>query len=111
MRAITRKLISSVLLACPCRRAAHPRSRAMLNLNPEWTALMRNYEADHSDPRNRVCHQVGIPLIAASVPVGATIVGLPAAAGLFTLGWTFQFVGHLYEGKKPSFVGDRRYLV
>jgi uncharacterized membrane protein YGL010W len=83
----------------------------MIRLNDEWTTLMKNYEADHTDPRNQACHKVGIPLIAASLPVGATIVGLPAAAAMFTTGWAFQFVGHLFEGKKPSFVEDRRYLV
>ena len=83
----------------------------MIRLNEEWTALMRNYEADHQDPRNQACHRVGIPLIAASLPLGATIVGLPMAAAMFTTGWAFQFVGHVFEGKKPSFTEDRRYLV
>lgn len=82
-----------------------------LNLNPEWSQLMRNYELDHQDPRNQACHSVGIPLIAASIPVGATLIGLPLAAGMFTVGWTFQFVGHAFEGKKPSFVEDRRALL
>jgi uncharacterized membrane protein YGL010W len=50
-------------------------------------------------------------LIAASVPVAATIVGLPLAAAMFTTGWTFQFVGHVFEGKKPAFVDDRRNLI
>lgn len=72
---------------------------------------MKNYEADHTDPLNQACHKVGIPLIAASIPIGATVVGLPLAATMFSVGWTFQFVGHAIEGKKPSFVGDRRYLV
>jgi uncharacterized membrane protein YGL010W len=83
----------------------------MLRLNDEWTDLMHKYEADHSDPRNQACHRVGIPLIAASLPVGATIVGLPLAAAMFTTGWGFQFVGHVFEKKKPSFVGDKRNLV
>lgn len=82
-----------------------------MRLNEEWTDLMHSYELDHSDPRNQTCHKVGIPLIAASIPVGATIVGLPLAAGMFTVGWGFQFVGHYFEGKKPSFVGDKRNLV
>ncbi|MBL8605807.1 MAG: DUF962 domain-containing protein [Myxococcales bacterium] len=82
-----------------------------MRLNDEWTQLMKNYEADHADPRNQACHKVGIPLIAASLPLGATVVGLPLAAAMFTTGWTFQFVGHYFEGKKPSFVGDRRYLI
>ncbi|MCA9587555.1 MAG: DUF962 domain-containing protein [Myxococcales bacterium] len=83
----------------------------MLRLNDEWTDLMHKYEADHTDPRNQACHKVGIPLIAASLPVGATIVGLPLAAAMFTTGWAFQFTGHYFEGKKPSFVDDKRNLV
>jgi uncharacterized membrane protein YGL010W len=83
----------------------------MIQLNAEWTDLMHRYESDHSDPRNQACHKVGIPLIAASFPVGATGVGLPLAAGMFTVGWGFQFVGHIFEGKKPSFVDDKRNLL
>jgi uncharacterized membrane protein YGL010W len=83
----------------------------MLRLNDDWTALMHVYDADHQHPKNQACHRVGIPLIAASLPVGATVVGLPLAAAMFSTGWAFQFVGHLYEGKKPSFVDDRRMLV
>ena len=45
------------------------------------------------------------------MPVGATIVGLPLAVPMFTVGWGFQFVGHYFEGKKPSFVDDRRQLL
>ncbi len=83
----------------------------MIRLNDDWSALMRAYELDHSDPRNQACHRVGIPLIAASIPVGVTIIGLPLAAMMFTTGWAFQFAGHAFEGKKPSFVNDRRNLV
>ncbi len=82
-----------------------------MRLNSDWSELMKNYEADHTDPLNQACHKVGIPLIAASIPVGATIVGLPLAAAMFTTGWTFQFVGHYFEGKKPSFVEDKRMLL
>jgi uncharacterized membrane protein YGL010W len=28
------------------------------------------------------------------------------AAGLFVDGWVIQFVGHIFEGKKPAFVDD-----
>jgi uncharacterized membrane protein YGL010W len=28
------------------------------------------------------------------------------AAGLFGVGWVIQFVGHVFEGKKPAFVDD-----
>ena len=66
---------------------------------------------DHQNPINQACHTVGIPLIAGSLPIGATVVGLPVAATMFTVGWTFQFVGHAFEGKKPSFVSDKRALL
>ncbi len=84
---------------------------AMIQLGDEWSRLMSKYADDHQNKVNQTCHTIGIPLIAASIPVGATIVGLPLAAAMFTVGWTFQFVGHAFEGKKPSFVDDRRQLV
>lgn len=83
----------------------------MIQLDAEWTDLMHKYDEQHADPRNQACHRVGIPLIAASIPIGATVVGLPLAAGMFTVGWAFQFVGHAFEGKKPAFVDDKRNLV
>jgi uncharacterized membrane protein YGL010W len=83
----------------------------MLQLNAEWTRLLHKYQADHQDSRNQKLHQIGIPLIAGSIPVGATLIGLPLAAAMFTVGWGFQFAGHAFEGKKPSFVDDKRSLV
>ncbi len=82
-----------------------------LRLNHEWSELLQQYKADHQDPRNQKCHQVGIPLIVASLPVGATIIGLPLGIAMFSVGWGFQFAGHLFEGKKPSFVDDKRQLL
>jgi uncharacterized membrane protein YGL010W len=82
-----------------------------MRLGNEWSDLLARYKDDHQHPVNQACHKVGIPLIAASFPVGATVLGLPLAAGMFTVGWGFQFVGHAFEGKKPSFVSDKRSLV
>jgi uncharacterized membrane protein YGL010W len=81
-----------------------------MRLGPTYSRLLASYKLDHQHPKNQACHKVGIPLIAASIPVAATIVGLPLAAGMFTVGWGFQFAGHLFEGKKPSFIEDRRSL-
>ena len=81
-----------------------------IRLNQTWTKLMNSYDADHRDPRNQACHKIGIPLIAGALPVGATIVGLPLAAAMFTTGWAFQYAGHAFEGKQPSFVSDKRAL-
>lgn len=83
----------------------------MFHLNAEWTRLLEDYKQQHQDPRNQACHRIGIPMIAASLPIGATIVGLPFAASLFTVGWGFQFLGHYFEGNSPAFFSDRRSLL
>jgi uncharacterized membrane protein YGL010W len=82
-----------------------------IKLNHEWTRLLADYREQHRDPRNQACHRIGIPMILASIPVGATLVGLPLAAALFTVGWGFQFAGHRFEGNDPAFFSDRRSLV
>ncbi|MDM0045293.1 DUF962 domain-containing protein [Variovorax dokdonensis] len=35
---------------------------------------------------------------------------LSISAGIFIVGWIFQFIGHKIEGKKPSFFEDLQYL-
>ena len=82
-----------------------------IQLNREWSGLMTSYELDHQNPVNQACHRVGIPLIAGSIPLGATLIGLPLAIPMFSVGWAFQFIGHAFEGKKPSFVEDKRMLL
>ena len=32
--------------------------------------------------------------------------GWQLGAVLFVVGWVFQFIGHIFEGKKPAFVDD-----
>ena len=82
-----------------------------LQLNQEWSDPHARVPGRPSGPRNQTCHSIGIPLIAASIPVGATLIGLPLAATMFSVGWAFQFAGHAFEGKKPSFVEDKRAAV
>lgn len=83
----------------------------MIRLNAEWTQLLEEYKADHQDPRNQACHSIGIPMIVSSLPIGATIIGLPVAVPLFTVGWGFQFLGHYFEKNDPAFFGDKRNLI
>src|SRR4051794_38533130 len=42
------------------------------------------------------------------VTLGAhsTAVWLASALGLFVVGWAIQFVGHIFEGRKPAFMDD-----
>jgi uncharacterized membrane protein YGL010W len=36
----------------------------------------------------------------------ANLVWLGTGIGLFVIGWAIQFVGHIYEGRKPAFLDD-----
>ena len=78
----------------------------------EWIS---RYAESHQHPVNRLCHTIGIPLIALSVPLffaAIFIEGLwPVPLGLFLVGWVFQFVGHAFEGKPPEFFRDWRFLL
>jgi uncharacterized membrane protein YGL010W len=78
----------------------------------EWIA---QYATSHTHPVNRVCHTIGIPMIAVSVPlflIAVFVHGLwPVPLTLFVVGWIFQFVGHWYEKKPPEFLSDPRFLL
>ena len=91
-------------------RASGPRS------NQEWIA---QYATSHQHPVNRVCHTLGIPLILISIAVALASIfvhrlwGIQlwvAALALFVIGWIFQFIGHAFEGKRPEFFHDWRFL-
>lgn len=78
----------------------------------EWIA---EYSKSHQHPLNRLCHTLGIPLIALSIPlaIAAWFVegfwGVPLA--MFVIGWILQFAGHAVEGKPPEFLKDPRFLL
>src|SRR4051812_15696013 len=79
-----------------------------------WDDWIREYAESHQHPKNRLCHTIGIPLIALSVPLFVVAIvldrfwALPVA--LFLIGWIFQFIGHAYERKPPEFLKDWRFL-
>jgi uncharacterized membrane protein YGL010W len=79
-----------------------------------WDDWIHEYELGHQNPKNRICHTIGIPLIALSLPLflaALLVPGLwPLPTTLFVVGWVFQFVGHAYEGKPPEFFRDPRFL-
>jgi len=41
----------------------------------------------------------------------ATFVTWPYAIAAFVIGWTLQFIGHAYEGKKPAFLTNLQHLL
>jgi uncharacterized membrane protein YGL010W len=79
-----------------------------------WDEWIAQYAQSHQHRVNRLCHTVGIPLIALSVPLFLVLIivpGLwPLPVGMFVVGWAFQFVGHAFEGKPPEFFRDWRFL-
>jgi uncharacterized membrane protein YGL010W len=56
-------------------------------------------------------------VLGTTAAVGTAIAALPlplwagASASLFVGGWALQFVGHVFEGKKPAFLDDLRGLL
>jgi hypothetical protein len=77
----------------------------------EWVA---QYSESHQNRANRLCHLVGIPMIALSLPLFIPILFFrewwPLPTAMFLLGWILQFVGHAFEGKPPEFFKDWRFL-
>jgi uncharacterized membrane protein YGL010W len=77
----------------------------------EWIA---QYAQSHQHPINRLCHTIGIPLIAVSLPLFVAAFfaqGLwPVPVAMFVIGWALQFAGHWFEGKPPEFFHDWRFL-
>ena len=82
--------------------------------NRSWAEWVESYSGSHQNGVNRVCHMIGIPLIAVSVALFVVAIVVhslwPWAATLFVVGWLFQFIGHAAEGKPPEFFHDWRYL-
>ena len=79
--------------------------------NEEWIA---QYASSHQHPVNRFCHTFGIPLIVISLALVVASIFVREtflyAVALFVFGWTLQFVGHIFEGKRPEFFNDWRFL-
>jgi uncharacterized membrane protein YGL010W len=80
-----------------------------------WQEWIAQYGRSHQHPVNRLCHTIGIPLIALSIPLLAValfVSGFWAVPlGMFLGGWVLQFVGHAFEGKPPEFFRDWRFLL
>jgi uncharacterized membrane protein YGL010W len=78
----------------------------------EW---IEQYSQSHQNRFNRLCHTIGIPMIAVSLllfVIAPFVAGLwPVPVALFVIGWVLQFIGHVAEGKPPEFFKDWRFLL
>ncbi|SDN60838.1 Protein of unknown function [Paenibacillus sp. yr247] len=72
-------------------------------------SFLEKYKEDHQHPINKLTHTVGIPMIVISVP--CLFFSWKFAVLLFVVGWILQFIGHAFEGKKPSFFSNPIYLL
>lgn len=72
-------------------------------------SFIESYKESHQHPFNQATHVIGIPTILASLLV--MFFDWKLGALLFIVGWFFQFLGHLVEGKKPSFFSNPIYLL
>ncbi len=71
--------------------------------------FLEEYNDKHKHPMNRLTHTFGIPMIVISIPL--LFFNWKWALGLFVLGWIFQFIGHVFEGKAPAFFSDPKFLI
>ncbi|MBS7528887.1 DUF962 domain-containing protein [Hazenella sp. IB182353] len=71
--------------------------------------MLERYRRDHQHPINKLTHFIGIPMIIVSLPW--FIFDWKMGLVLFIVGWIFQFVGHLFEGKKPTFFSNPVFLI
>ena len=80
-----------------------------------WSDWINEYAQSHQHPVNRACHTVGIPMVTLSAILAFGALLWPTlwapVVGLFVLGWIVQFVGHAYEGKRPEFFKDLRFML
>jgi hypothetical protein len=109
---VASRILTAVSAAARSHRERHPGASMLGNkTNDQWVT---EYSHSHQHPINRLCHTIGIPLIAGSILlliVSIFVEGLwPIAVGLFLLGWILQFLGHYVEGKPPEFLRDWRFL-
>jgi uncharacterized membrane protein YGL010W len=84
-----------------------------------WEDWIEEYSQSHQTRGNQITHKIGIPMIAASLPL--FLIAIPVSffvrwfwilpVALFVLGWILQFVGHAIEGKPPEFFKDWRFLL
>jgi uncharacterized membrane protein YGL010W len=83
--------------------------------NRSWDDWIAEYAQSHTHRANRLCHTIGIPMIALSVILFIAGVFVPillaGAAALFVGGWAFQLAGHAFEHKPPEFLKDWRFLL
>ncbi|MEO5668139.1 MAG: DUF962 domain-containing protein [Bdellovibrionota bacterium] len=74
-------------------------------------SLLDQYGQAHRDPRNKLCHSLGIPMIIFSIVALFATGGAAWAWWVFGIGWALQFIGHAFERTWPEFMRNPIFLV
>ncbi len=86
-----------------------------LGSKKSWDEWVEEYALSHQHPVNKACHAIGIPMIVFALVLVPLAIRLPIlwrfTIVFFIVGWIFQFVGHMFEGKPPEFFKDWRFLL
>lgn len=73
----------------------------------DFQCQLNEYRRQHSTKGCRITHMIGVPLIALSIPV--SFFNKRLAAGMFVVGWIFQFIGHfVYQHNRPMIMTEMR---
>jgi uncharacterized membrane protein YGL010W len=62
------------------------------------------YLREHKDPRNKLCHRVGIPTLIVTGVAGLAMLDWRVFVGGQVVGWFFQLLGHRFEKNRPAFL-------
>jgi uncharacterized membrane protein YGL010W len=80
-----------------------------MSIKGQVERMLEEYQRDHTHPMNKATHMIGIPMIIVSL--GFMFFNPIVGISLFVLGWIFQFIGHAFEGKAPTFFRDPKFLL
>lgn len=75
-------------------------------LQNAFDARMRLYRSEHKTLGCKITHMIGVPMIAASLPL--FLINRNLALKMQSWGWTLQLAGHyIFEHNKPVFLEAR----
>jgi uncharacterized membrane protein YGL010W len=72
------------------------------SLDDFWTRQFAYYLNEHRDPRNRLTHMFGIPILVVTLVASLVMLDWRMFLGGQLLGWAIQIAGHKIEGNKPA---------
>ncbi len=85
-------------------RMDEPRQQSIEVVEGFWAGQFAYYLHEHRDPRNRLMHMLGIPILIVTLIASAIMLDWRMFLGGQLLGWAIQMAGHKLEGSRPAFL-------